>query len=283
MIADNGEGVWDTAGQSVGIVVLPPFYRTWWFSALAAISGLALVFSGVRLRIARLEKERNAQQIFARTLLASQEEERRRIAGELHDSLGQSLLIIKNRIALAQADLADPETVRDQLDELSSSAAHAIDECREIAYNLRPYHLSRFGLAATLRAMFTRIGDVTAIAASTDIEGIDDALSEEAQVNVYRIVQECVNNIIKHSHATEAALVARREGRHVMLTVSDNGVGLAGTSSSPGAGSPAPALGGFGLIGVAERVKLLGGRCEVDSAGGTIIRISLSATAPETP
>jgi len=279
VIADNGEGDWSTEGKRVSIVVLPPFYRTWWFTTVAAVSLLGLGYAGVKARIGRLEKERNAQRSFSRTLLESQETERRRIAAELHDSLGQSLLIIKNRIALARSDLADPEILREQLDEASASASHAVEECREIAYNLRPYHLSRFGLAATLRAIFMRIGEVTSIAASADIGAIDDALSEDAQVNVYRIVQECANNIIKHSQATEATLVARRDGRDVTFIIRDNGVGFVRTGASPAAG---PSATGFGLMGVAERVRMLGGRLEVDSAIGTTIRISLTAIAPRT-
>lgn len=281
VIADNGEGAWNTEGKSLRIVVLPAFYRTWWFTTLAAGSLLGLAHFGVKLRTARLEKERNAQRTFSRTLLGSQETERRRIAAALHDSLGQSLLIIKNRIALAQSDLADTEIVRQQLDEISASASHAIDECREIAYNLRPYQLSRFGLAATLRAMFMRIGEVTAIVPSADIDAIDDALSEEAQVNVYRIVQECVNNIIKHSQATQASLAARRDGRDITVVIRDNGLGFDRTGPSPASASAATRS-GFGLMGVAERVRMLGGRLEIDSAAGTTIRISLRATASKT-
>jgi signal transduction histidine kinase len=282
VIADNGEGAWDTVGKSLAIVVLPPFYRTWWFATLAGFSFLGLGYSAMKLRTRRLERERNAQRTFSRTLLGSQETERRRIAAALHDSLGQSLLIIKNRIALAKSDIADPEIVRQQLEELSASASHAIDECREIAYDLRPHHLSRFGLAATLRAMFMRIGEVTPIVPSTEIDAIDDALSEEAQVNVYRIVQECVSNIIKHSQATHASLVVRRDGRDITFVIRDNGVGFDRTGQPP-ASLSTTTRGGFGLIGVAERVRMLGGRLEIDSTAGTTIRMSLRATAPDTP
>ena len=280
VIADNGEGVWNTVGTSHSIIVLPPFYGTWWFRAMAAVSLLGIGYFGVRLRIVRLERERNAQRAFSRTLLESQEAERRRIAAELHDSLGQSLLIIKNRVALAQIDVADADVLREQLDELSTSASHAIDECREIAYNLRPYHLSRFGLAATLRAMFMRVGEVTAMTPSTDLDAIDDTLSEEAQVSVYRIVQECVNNIIKHSKATEASLVARLRGGDVTFVIRDNGIGFAPTGPLPAGGAPPTAPSGFGLMGVAERVRMLGGRFEIGSTGGTTIRITLRAARP---
>ena len=283
VIADNGDGVWNTEGKSLAIVVLPPFYRAWWFTTLAAVSFLGLVYSGVRVRIARVEKERNAQQVFSRTLLGSQEDERRRIAAALHDSLGQSLLIIRNRIVLAQNDIDDKGIVQEQLEELSASTSHAIDECREIAYNLRPYQISQFGLARTLHAIFMRISEVTAIAASADIDPIDDALSEDAQLHVYRIVQECANNIIKHSHATEAALTAKREGPDITFVVRDNGVGFVKTDPSQAAGGSPPSPNGFGLMGIAERVRMLGGRIEIDSAAGTTIRITVSAIASDTP
>jgi len=280
VIASNGEGVWNTAGKSVDIVVVAPFYRTSLFTTLVMLSLLALGYAGVRIRTARLEKERNAQRNVSRTLLESQEAERRRIAAGLHDSLGQSLLVIKNRVALARADIDDPDVLREQFDELSASASDAIDECREIAYNLRPFHLSRFGLAATLRAIFMGIADVTSTAASTDIDPIDDALPEEAQVNLYRIVQECVNNIIKHSHATEASLVVRRQGRRLTIIIRDNGVGFVRSGPPLETGAAPPAFSGFGLIGVTERVRMLGGRLEIASGAGTTIRISLSANPP---
>ena len=283
VIADNGEGVWDTEGKSLGIVVLPPFYRTWWFTTLAALSLLGLVFSAVRVRIGLLEKERNALQTFSRTLLGSQEDERRRIAAALHDSLGQSLLIIKNRVAMAQADIDDAAIVREQLDELSASASHAIDECREIAYNLRPYEINRFGLTKTLRAIFMRISEVTAIAASTDLDPIDDALSEEAQINLYRIVQECANNIIKHSNATTATLTARRTGPDVVFEIRDNGVGFVRPRLPPATDASALRRGGFGLMGITERVRMLGGRLEIDSDQGTTVRIKVKGKAPGTP
>lgn len=277
VIADNGEGIWNTEGRSLAIVVRPPFYRTWWFITLSAGSLLGLVVLVARVRIRQVETERNIQQTFSRTLIASQEEERRRIAAELHDSLGQSLLIIKNRIALAKgdgsADRVDAEVVREQLEELSASTADAINECREIAYNLRPYHISRFGLSKTLDSMFRRISEVAPIAVSTHFDVIDDLLPEDAQVNLFRVVQECVNNIIKHSQASEASLTVTRRDDRIDLVISDNGIGFAPAEMAEPTGDVLS--GGFGLMGIAERVRMLGGRVSIDSSAGTTIRISL--------
>jgi signal transduction histidine kinase len=230
-----------------------------------------------------LERAREIQEEFSHQLLQSQENERQRIASELHDSLGQSLLIIKNRLTLAQRDIDEKESVAEQLGELSHSATSAIEECREIAYNLRPFQLERFGLSKTLSGIFMRIGEVTNIHATNEIDNIDDLLTDEAQVNVYRIVQECVNNIIKHSHATEAMLAVKRNGREIMLVVKDNGRGFgketessAGPTSTQGTAGGSPSKrSGFGLIGIAERVKMLHGNWEIDSDHGTSIRIKI--------
>jgi len=138
-------------------------------------------------------------------------------------------------------------------------------------------------LSKTLAAIFMRIGEVTEIHATTAIDPIDELLSAEAQVNVYRIVQECVNNIIKHSQATEASLTVKRRAAEITLLVTDNGRGFPGNVAG-GAGAPAAEAqgdesqtksGGFGLIGIAERVKMLHGSCELESTRGTIIRINI--------
>jgi signal transduction histidine kinase/ligand-binding sensor domain-containing protein len=271
VIAANSDGVWNQSGAAIRLKVRPRFYQTWWFQALVVIGVAGLGFGGYRARSQRLENARRAQEEFSRKLLASQEQERQRIAAELHDSLGQSLLIIKNRIALAQSDIDEKEVVEEQLGELSQSTVAAIEECREIAYNLRPYQISRFGLTRSLKGIFMRINEVTEIQAVVAIDPIDD-LEEPAQINLYRIVQECVNNIIKHSHAAHAGLRVTRGAREVSILIEDDGRGF-----TAGAGTANGQRGGFGLIGMAERIRILHGTQEIESRpqAGTRIHIRI--------
>jgi signal transduction histidine kinase len=271
VIAANSDGIWNTEGAVVGVYVQPRFYRTWWFLSLVALCVIGLVVAVHRVRVTQLEKARREQEEFSRKLLASQEQERQRIAAELHDSLGQSLLIIKNRIALAQSDITERETVEEQLDELSNSATSAIEECREIAYNLRPYQIGRFGLSKTLYGIFMRLNEVTEISATAEIESIDDVLAAELQTSIYRIVQECVNNIIKHSGATHASLLVTRADDAITLLITDNGRGF---TNGPEL-QPKEAKSGFGLLGIAERVRMLGGTLQINSEHGTGIRIQI--------
>jgi len=169
VIAANRDGVWNLQGAAIKLSVLPRFYQTWWFTTVIAMGVFGLGFGAYKTRITRLEQARRTQEEFSHNLLKSQENERQRIAAELHDSLGQSLLIIKNRVALAQKDIDEKEAVQEQLGELSHSATSAIEECREIAYNLRPFQLDRFGLSKTLFGIFMRIGEVTDIHPTTDM------------------------------------------------------------------------------------------------------------------
>src|SRR5262249_35774308 len=100
VIADNGEGVWNTTGQSLAIVVLPRLSQTTWFRPVVVISAIGLLWFWWQSRMKEMRRSQTAQQAFSRRLIASEERERQRIAAELHDSLGQTLLVVKNRALL---------------------------------------------------------------------------------------------------------------------------------------------------------------------------------------
>jgi len=278
VLAANSDGVWNTVGASLRVVVEPPFWRRWWFITLVTLGIVGAIWLVFRQRVARLRQAHAAQEKFSRQLLDSQEQERQRIAAELHDSLGQSLLIIKNRSFLALDSFDDPEAAREQIAEISDASAQAIEEVREIAYNLRPYKMERFGLTKTLQAMCQQAERTSGIRFVTGLENIDGVFSNEAELNLYRVVQESVNNILKHSRATEAKLTIERDEREVRLKIEDNGQGF---SAAPQNSANEPRRGGFGLIGMAERVRLLGGQYTLDPAPGQGTTITVKLTIPE--
>jgi signal transduction histidine kinase len=273
VIADNGEGVWNTEGASLPLVVVPPFWRSTWFVTLTLAAAVGLATLGYRRRVGGLERARAAQAAFARQLIESQENERQRIAAELHDSLGQNLLIIKSRAVLGSAANQNPDAAREQFEEIAASAVESIEEVRQIAYNLRPYHLDRLGLANSIEDMIERIGASSAIRFETAIAELDGAIPRELEITLYRIVQEGVNNIVKHSQAARAWVAVARDGHDVKVTIRDDGRGF---QSGAGVGLSSPAR-GFGLTGIAERVRMLGGHHTVSSSPGqgTTIEIRL--------
>jgi PAS domain S-box-containing protein len=216
-------------------------------------------------------EQRNSERALQRMtgqLISLRDEEQRRIAAELHDGLGQSLVIINNRALIGMRDANDTTRATEQFEEISSAASSAIDEVREIVYNLRPHDLGKLGLVQAIKSMVAKISDSSPIRLSTDLEELDEPLSEEAETSIYRMVQEALNNIIKHAEASEARIALKRSGDQLTITVADNGKGILMTRNGDRSG--------FGLVGIAERARMLGGSCAVDSTPGLGTTITLA-------
>ena len=277
VIAANSDGVWSAEGQRLSIAVLPPLYRTWWFVTLACMGAAALMSLVWRRRVAQLTRVQAAQQAFARQLIVSQESERKRIAAELHDSLGQRLVVIKNLALMflrssASTSGGNSDALR-QIEEISAEASHAIGEVKEISYNLRPYQLDRIGLTKALEALARTAAASSPISFTADIDDIDGFFPQESEINFYRIVQESVNNIVKHSEAGRASVSIQRGPARLRLVIHDNGKGFTPGASNPdrynpNSHHPDSRRGGFGLIGISERVQLLGGGIAIQSSPG---------------
>ena len=270
--ADNGEGVWNETGASFKLVVVPPFYRTWWFRVLIALGGAGLAFAGYRLRVRQLERSNAAQQEFARRLINAHEGERQRIAAELHDGLSQSLAIIRQRATICLQAKDDPARQQEQMEEIAESATAVIDEVRDIIYDLRPVQLDRMGLSNSLREMLDKVGRAHGLTINQDLDELTGRLPKESENSLYRIVQEAVNNIIRHAHASQANVRLKLQPGSLRLVVADNGCGFIPDATRDWATS-----GGLGLTGIHERTRLLRGEMLVESAPqqGTTLTILL--------
>ncbi len=274
VIAANSDGVWNTAGETLPVIVLPRFYRTWWFITLDSLIAVGALVLAWQYRVAQLKRANELQVAFSRQLIASQEAERQRIAAELHDSLGQHLLLIKNWAMLALTALRSPDpAVKEPLTEISTTVSQAVDEVRGIAYNLRPYQLEKLGLTTAIQDLVDQVAASSAIQLTAEIGRLDGLFSKEAEISIYRIVQESLNNIVRHSQATTARILVTHRGGVVELSIEDNGRGFA----PPDGNTPQPGRKGFGLLGIAERVRMLGGHVAIQSVpgGGSAISISL--------
>jgi len=279
VIADNSDGVWNNVGQSLTVIALAPFYRTWWFFALEVLVAAALITLAVYYRISQLQKEQAAQRAFSRQLIASQESERQRIASELHDSLGQRLIIINNLAQLlTRSQSKGMPPGEETMQEISSEAALAIQETREISYNLRPFQLDRLGLTKAVEIIVRTVSTASGIRIGSEIENIDDALPNDLRIHFYRIVQESLNNLMKHSQATEAEVRVARDNQHLILSIRDNGIGF-NPANRPSKGAKS----GFGLTGMEERARTLGGNFRVRSAPGqgTVMTVEIPLNGKE--
>ncbi|MBE0643181.1 MAG: tetratricopeptide repeat protein [Bacteroidetes bacterium] len=227
--------------------------------------------AAARERAVRVESERKAREIqeaFARQLIASQEQERKRIAGSLHDGIGQDLLIIKHRALMA---LEEEDGNTDHLKDILDVSTEAIDDVRRISRDLRPYQLERVGLTATLRSMLSVVEESTELEIAAEISDIDGLIAPDREIDLYRVVQEALNNIIKHAVARKVQVNIGRMNGSILLSVRDDGRGF-DTATVPSADGN-----GLGLQGMAERVRMLGGNLAIESnpGEGTLVRTSL--------
>jgi signal transduction histidine kinase/ligand-binding sensor domain-containing protein len=282
VIAANADDVWNESGAKLQIVVRPYFYQTVWFFALLGSCTCVLLWLLLHGKVRHARQIAEAKSAFSRQLMASQEKERQRIAAELHDSIGQSLLVIKNRAtlakrqsaAIAQEDQQGPSAaqgvVEKQLDQISAATSQALEEVRSIAYNLRPYHLERLGLRAAIEVLLDKIRESTEISIHARVALFDEAFEKADEVTFYRIIQECMNNIIKHSEAKNVEVRIVQSESAVEVRIADDGRGFVHGKEGPASG--------FGLVGLAERVRMLGGTFSVQSEPGmgttVLIRIT---------
>lgn len=255
----------------------PPWWN--WKRTVALIGGLLAVLMGSLLRILimnrRFAREQEARLAFTRGMLESQESERRRIAASLHDSLGQELLVIRNQTHLASQDAPENGVLRQRLEQISDTTLQAIGEVREITHNLRPYQLDRLGLSQSIRALVRKVGESTPVEIACHVDGIDGVFDNDSEIHIYRIVQEGLNNVIKHSEATEAAVVLKNGDGALTISIRDNGRGIAANGI--------PKKDGFGLGGIKERVEILGGNVRRETSPGQGLTLRIQIPLQKTP
>lgn len=273
VIAANSDGVWNTEGKRLRVKVLPPFYLTWWFLTLTGVGSIGLIGLAFYLRLKQLDERHQQQQAFSRELIESQEAERKRIAAELHDGLGQNLIIIKNWATLGLNFTEPAAPVREQLQEISSTAVQSLKEVREIINNLRPHQLETIGLTQTLTFMCEQVANAAGLQLTTAIVPLDGVFAAEDEVIFYRLVQEGLNNIIKHAQAKHAVIRIERRAGILTLTIEDDGQGF---DPAVVRGQPGRLRSGFGLRGLVERARQIGGSFQLQSAPGRGTKIQIT-------
>ncbi|MFK7806725.1 MAG: sensor histidine kinase [Saprospiraceae bacterium] len=215
-----------------------------------------LGFFGYRFN--KVRKDRNDKKEFAEALIFAQEEERKRIARDLHDGVGQSLLLIKNQLrTTAEVTLENQQMISDTLEEV-----------RSISRDLHPFQLDKFGLTATINDTLLKIEKSTELFITKEIEDIDKVLNPKSEIHLYRTIQEALSNIVKHAQATAAKVSIKNEANQIRVTIQDNGKGfdleLAVVTSKS-----------LGIRTMHERISAIGGtlKIEAGASGGTVLKI----------
>jgi two-component system sensor histidine kinase UhpB len=212
----------------------------------------------------RLETERRES---ARAALSVQEAERRRIARELHDEVGQTLTAMLLQIEGLATEV--PENVRDEVEELRETARTGAEDVRRIAQRLRPEALDELGLHSALLALVAGFAEQAKVPTERRIAR-DLPLTPEQELVVYRVAQEALTNIARHAQARHAELRLGEENGSVVLKVGDDGAGA----------HPAQLMSSYGIRGMQERAMLIGGTLKVDSDPGRGTHVVLRIPTP---
>lgn len=247
----------------------PPWWT--WQRAVYLIGALLAVLSATLMRVLyfsrRLARQQAARLAFTREMLKIQESERRRIAASLHDSLGQDLLVIRNQANRALQSEVDGAGLRHWLEDLSGATLQAINAVREITHNLQPYQLDRLGLTQAIRALTRKVSENSTVVFACLVDDIDGIFDKDSEIHLYRIIQEGLSNIIKHSGATEATILVKRNPANLSISIRDNGCGLPAASASSATG--------LGLSSISERASMLHGTAKVESQPGQGVNLQI--------
>jgi two-component system sensor histidine kinase UhpB len=248
----RGQALWNDAGEPLRLA-----------GAIGDIHDAVLAQQAIaQARRAELE----AKESLARELLRAQENERKRLAGELHDGIGQNLSLLRNRAVLLQRTALPPEAMI-HAQALVNLSTESIQDLRTVAQNLRPIHLEELGISASLRSLLQRVDGMAGLKVQFRIEDFDDVIAGDAATHVYRIVQEAINNVIRHAAATEIVVDVIRDISQVVIDIRDDGKGceLDGGLAQ-----------GLGLLSIRERCGMLSAQLQMNSASGRGMQIRIS-------
>jgi PAS domain S-box-containing protein len=245
-------------------------------SSVIRRNGKPVGFQHIARDITEEQRQKENQRLYLEQITRAQELERKRISRELHDDTIQSLVVLSRQLdALASSKTDVPETVRRRLEELWQQSNNIMQGVRRLSQDLRPAALDRLGLLPAIQMLAEDTTQYSNIPVNVRVLGIERRFGEEVELVLFRIVQEALRNIWRHSEATKAEVTVEFTNYKVKITISDNGKGF----------DLPPTVGDFtkdgklGLAGMEERARLVGATLTAESQAGkgTIIAIELAA------
>jgi len=293
----NSQGVWQESATPLLVTVVPPYWMTLPFRLGVVVSLMALGFGIYWRRTSALERrnreleELHQQRELARRELddayqrlrrltirleAAKEDERQRIARELHDEMGPSLTAVIINLQLLSGQ-RDPDKQGRKIQDAVDLVDRLIQRIRDISLDLRPPFIDELGLVPALSGYLEGVSERAGIRIEVRADRDLGPLPAHVPITAFRVVQEAVNNAVRHSGATRVEVRVRREGARLELSVEDDGKGFDVRETMDRAISGRA----LGLLGMKERVSMLYGQIEIDSAAGKGTRIQVGLPLSE--
>jgi signal transduction histidine kinase/ligand-binding sensor domain-containing protein len=266
--ASNNSGVWNETGTFVDLSVEPAYYQTNSFLALSVAAVVALIWGAHRLRLSVVEKHEREITALNERLMKAQEQERMRIAGELHDGIMQEMLAITMMLGTAKRRIPEGSDAKPTIDTIQDKMIRIGADIRRVSHDLHPPALQQAGLPSTLKAYCEEFSRGSGIPVSCEVDEDVHELSRGAALALFRITQEALGNAVKHAAAKRIRVRLSRSGGVVSLRVSDDGVGFDRAHLNE--------VRGLGLITMRERAGQLRGTFDFESARGRGTTISVT-------
>ena len=267
VIACNKDGIWNQTGVSIPILLRPHIWQTWWFLALCAGAVLGSV-GGLARGVTRRRMQRRLEVL---EMQHSLEQERGRIAKDIHDDLGSSLTRIMLLGTRAEQDLAEKKEILPHLRKIVAFSHATIQAMDEIVWAVNPKHDTLEGLVGYLTQYTGQVFEDTSIRCRLEMPVASQSflLPAEVRHDLFLVVKEALNNVLKHSRASEVRVEVSARGEMLNIVINDNGCGLDASSARPGRK-------GNGLDNIRRRMESAGGCVDVASARGHGTRLTLS-------
>lgn len=263
---ENREGIFSKSITALSIYIKPPWWATYWAYALYAFAAAGILYAIYRYRIQQIRHEQQAQ---INTMIATQEEERKRISRDLHDDVGTKLSAIK--LFLSSLHEKASNTNNNEIKILAASSeqfvSETIKDVRQLLLNLSPSVLEEFGYTTAVEGLINKINETKQIQFCLVVFGMQQRLQKKYELALYRITQELINNVLKHAEAKNVSLQIGRRDNKIILMIEDDGKGFDINEHRDG----------YGLHNLEARTELLQGVMTIDShlEKGTSILIEI--------
>jgi signal transduction histidine kinase len=268
VMASNNSGVWNESGAALNFSIAPAYYQTTWFSALSMVGLIAVVWGAHRIRLRIVERHEREITALNERLMKAQEQERIRIAGELHDGVMQEMLAMTMMLGTAKRRIDEASPAKATIEKIQEKMINVGKDIRQLSHDLHPPLLQEAGLPKAVLAYCEEFSASSGIAVSCECDESAHDLSRGAGLALFRIVQEAVGNAAKHGTATHVTVRLSRSNGTVTLIVADDGRGFDSTRLG--------ASGGLGLVMMRERASQLNGTFEFESDPGQGTRITVA-------
>ena len=254
--------------------------RIWEITAVAVLVGLAIaaLSTWYARRLERAVWDEHAEvarnrlelQHLSGRLVRAQEDERRSIARELHDEIGQALTAVDVELAVAEGTVDATHRAARAIGEARVVVRRALGGVRDLSQLLRPSMLDDFGLPDTLKWYLRKFSDRTGVRTHLVDDRLDERLPIDVEVCVYRAIQEALTNVSRHAQASTCRVVVQRQASAVIVTIEDDGIGLPAQGATD-----ITRRTGLGLVGIRERVSDLGGTFRIEGQAGRGTRLTI--------